>query len=237
MAYAFAALALGTITCGPAAAQNYGPRSYGGDGYRSGPQRDDGPSRYESDRPRYDGPSRYDPAPNDRPRGDEQPRYEAERLRYDERPTLRRPPARSPARSRFRPAADAWGSRRAIPAGRGRSSAPGPIRANGGPNVTSRPIPPNASEGYRRFWSEENDRRTRTTMSPPSGRRDGAAAARHRARSTAARHPRQRPHQHFGRGVSRSAGACPRAGADAAKHAPRLPDDRGPQSGSRTIYR
>src|SRR5204863_2394161 len=100
---------------------------------------------------------------------EQQPRYEAERLRYDEgRPPDRRldqgfdrPPMRGGPGEQFRQSGP---QQRAWPDPRERRPDAAPPRS--GPATT-------ASEGYRRFWSEGNDRQSRTTMSPPPGRRDG----------------------------------------------------------------
>ena len=71
VAYAFVALAFGTITSGPVAAQCYGPEC---EGSRSGPP------RYYTDRPAYDGPRQgFDRPPNDDPRqGFDRPQYRSD---------------------------------------------------------------------------------------------------------------------------------------------------------------
>lgn len=139
VAYAFAVLAIGTITSGPVAAQCHGPECEDG---RSGPP------RYFTDRPPADGPRQnFDRPPYDgpRPRSDRPP-VRGEPPRDDE-------PRFDPGNAQPRP----WPA-----ASEPRERRPEPAYRSANPS--------NPSEAYRRFWDERDDRRPRTTASPPPRR-------------------------------------------------------------------
>jgi hypothetical protein len=148
VACALVALAIGTITSGPAAAQYLGPES---EDHRSGPP------RYFTDRPTFDGPRQsFDRPPNDGPRqGFDRPSNDGPRQSFERRPyrgELDRDEPRQDragnAGGRPWPAASDQGERR--------------------PDPSYRPAGPvTQSDNYRRFWDDRDGRPARRTVNQP----------------------------------------------------------------------